>query len=138
MLDEASKLPPAKPQAPEWVRTYAPFLGRLWGDGVTKIPPLAINTAVLDWGRDDAKSLREAARWIAERRTAEGSASALRLMTILQRYPDRLATLIRSRPEALEEAVEIVIQEPAKLRKVLLRQGYTDMRTVGGCLDRDM
>ena len=137
MLDKGDEAPPPPPASPWWVRSYVPFLARLWGDGVTKIPHLGIEPTVLDWGRDDPESLRAAAEWIVEKGTGRGFAPAEKLMALLQRYPTRAATLLRIRPRALREAVEIVISQPEKIRKVVLRQGYTDMRTVGGYLAPD-
>ena len=138
MLDKPNTAPPPPPAAPAWVRSYAPFLARLWGDGVTKAAPLQIEETVLDWGKDDPESLRAAAKWIAEKGTAEGSEPAGRLMALMQRYPDRAAKLLRSRPKAIREAAEIAIRMPDRLRAVVLRQGYTDMRTLGGCVDPDL
>jgi hypothetical protein len=43
-----------------------------------------------------------------------------------------------SRPQALIEAVEIVITRPDALRTILLRYPYTDPTDVGGFLDQDI
>lgn len=135
MLSRSDPAPPEPPGSPAWVRANAPWLAWLWGDGVTKAPRPRIDPTVLDWARADPDSLRAAARWIADRKTADGSEPAGRLMAVLDRSPNRAALLLRARPEALPEAVEIVIRRPDALRKVLLRQGYTDPKSIGGYLD---
>ncbi len=80
---------PEPPAAPAWVRELTPPLARFWGDGLTKAPKLGVEPTVLDRAKADPSSLRAAARWIAEKGTAEGSADAARLMAVLNRYPAR-------------------------------------------------
>ena len=67
---------------------------------------------------------------------------AARLLAILKRHdpfdpPDQLASerLLRGRPQALVEAVEILIRRPDDVRTVLTRFGYTDDAVIGGFLD---
>ena len=48
----------------------------------------------------------------------------------------RTEIVLRSRPEALVEAVEILIARPDAVRSILLHPGYTDPATVGGFLDK--
>ncbi len=138
LLDKESPKRPEPPAAPVWVRTYAPLLARLWGEGVTKAPPLAINEEVLSWGKEDPDSLVAAAQWVAQHGHGDGSAPARRLMDVLNRYPGRAAVLLQARPRALVEAVTIIISEPERLRNVVLRQGYSDLRRLGRSLDADM
>ena len=38
-------------KCPAWISTTLPALGRFWGDGVTKIAPLAVNTPIFDWAQ---------------------------------------------------------------------------------------
>jgi hypothetical protein len=46
--------------------------------------------------------------------------------------------LLRARPEALVEAIQIINLHPDEIVHVLSRYGYTDPRTIGGYLDRDL
>ena len=46
--------------------------------------------------------------------------------------------LLEGRPQALVEAVEILIRRPEAVRAVLTRFGYTDPDSIGGYLDRDL
>jgi hypothetical protein len=50
-------------------------------------------------------------------------------------YADRL---LKGRPEALLEAIEMLIAHPDAIRTVLTRYPYTDPETIGGYLDRDL
>jgi hypothetical protein len=60
-----------------------------------------------------------------------------KLAAILSRYDnpaakrDFLGTLLRGRPEALVEAVEILIRKPTEVRRVLTRRGYTELDESG-------
>ena len=92
---------------------------------------------------------RPSRRGAADRRAAIEPASddpdARRLLAILRRYDQprqpggRLSRrLLNARPEALVEAVEILIRRPDAVRAVLTRPGYTDPATIGGYLDRDL
>ena len=51
------------------------------------------------------------------------------------RFSERI---LKGRPQALVEAVEILIRRPEAVRAVLTRFGYTDPDTIGGYLDRDL
>ena len=46
--------------------------------------------------------------------------------------------LLAARPEALVEAVEILIARPDAVRTVLTRFAYTDPHSIGGYLDRGL
>jgi hypothetical protein len=143
--------PPAP--VPPLVRRFAPWLGRLWGEGLVRAKPLTLNEPVFAWARDDPEGLRRAARRIVERARAGpgrvgdlaarlGDPDAERLYEALTRY-DRgggtfAADLLRRRPEALAEAVEILARRPEAVRAVLGRYGFTDPDRVGGYLDRDL
>ena len=81
---------------------------------------------------------RAAAAWIAAGKPLGLNAEASRLAAILNRYPKRAPLLLRNRPQALRDAVEIIIARPDALQKIVLRYGYTDPKTVGGFLDQDL
>jgi 4-amino-4-deoxy-L-arabinose transferase-like glycosyltransferase len=147
LTDDAGK-PPPEPQAPDWVRTYAPWLSRLWGVGLTRVPSLGTHEPSFAWAVSDPEGMRRAARRLVERVRAgkapaapSGDADVDRLAAIVTRY-DRgapySAELLRRRPAALVEAVEILIRRPEAVRRVLTRYGYTDPATIGGYLDRDL
>jgi hypothetical protein len=144
LLDAPDEHPPDPPGAPAWVREHVPWLARLWGDGVTRVHRLAINESLLQWAKTDPQGLRAAAAAIAARQPLEGNPGAQRLMSILKRYDsparDRRFSerLLHSRPEAVREAVEIVLQRPEALRTLMLRYPYTDADTIGGYLDKDL
>jgi hypothetical protein len=134
-----------EPYAPEWVRQYAPWLARLWGDGPIRSRPLAVSQAVLEWSRSDPDGLLAAARHIADKRSIEEDANARRLMQLLTNDPNpkslrRFYTeeLLQARPEALVEAVQILNSHRDEVARALLRYGYTDPNTNGGYLDRDL
>jgi hypothetical protein len=142
LLDAPSGGRPEPPAAPEWVRRYAPRLAWFWGDGLPKSKPINIFEKALGWARRDPGSLRSAAQAVASRRTPLDE-DALRLRAILKRHdpldpPGHLASerLLRGRPQALLEAVEILIARAEDLVTVLSRYPYTDDRRIGGFLDR--
>ena len=135
-------------RVPKWVRD-SPWLrpfARFWGEGVTKGPPLAVDEAIFAWARDDPEGLRAAARTIAERRPVEPGSKASKLMAYLDRplfmdpaaWRSWVGGLLRNRPEALSEAVEILIARPDAVRSVLLRPGYTHEASIGGFLDEGL
>ena len=136
-------------RAPNWVRDtplLRPF-ARFWGEGVSKGPLLSVDERIFDWARADPDGLRAAARAVASRGTIEPGSGAARLRAFLDRKDadtpkDRLewrtGVLLRNRPEALVEAVEILIARPDAVRSVLLRSGYTDVDSIGGFLDQEM
>ena len=93
---------------------------------------------------DDPDGLRRAARAVASR-AASSRRDARRLLAILKRHdpidpPGRLSSdrLLRGRPDALVEAVEILISRPRDVATVLLRNGYTDEALIDGFLDRGL
>ena len=136
-------------RAPAWVRS-SPWLapvGRFWGEGVTMGPELAVDPTLFAWARDDPAGLRAAARVVAARGLIEPGSKAARLQAFLDRRmfndPETqaqwrrswLEPVLRNRPEAVAEAVEILIQRPGAVHAVLLHPGYRDPALVGGYLD---
>ncbi|MDX2038974.1 MAG: glycosyltransferase family 39 protein [Isosphaeraceae bacterium] len=136
-------LPPPRPEppsAPEWITRFAPPLARFWGDGVTKAKPLRVNPSIFEWASRDPETLRAAARTLADRPfdpPAPGS-PAERLLAILThsgRWKSFADVLLRARPSALVEAIEILIARGDAVRTVLTRYPYTDPASIGGPLD---
>ncbi|HKI19640.1 MAG TPA: glycosyltransferase family 39 protein [Isosphaeraceae bacterium] len=147
LLDAPDLRPPDPPAAPFWVRTHAPWLARFWGDGLVKPHRLTVNQAVLNWSRTDPDGLLAAARKIAANESIENDAKAQRLMVLLVGEPnskvpsvrrDLLDQLLEARPRALVEAVEIINNRRDDVVTVMTRYGYTDHRSIGGYLDRDL
>jgi 4-amino-4-deoxy-L-arabinose transferase-like glycosyltransferase len=151
LLDRPDRSPPEPPSAPEWVRRYAPFLARFWGDGLVKIRRLTVNDELLDWARSDPDGLRAAARSIADWARAQPSPNgrpafpddpgARRLYAMLTFFDDQgafSADLLRKDPHALVDAVEIIARRPDAVRRVLTHAAFTDPGTIGGYLDRDL
>jgi hypothetical protein len=132
------------PTAPLWVRAWAPWLARFWGDGLTKARRLALNQTVLDWSRTDPDGLLLAARQIAAGRSPGEHTDAQRLMELMTgpnaKGPraGRTRTLLNARPKALVETIEILNAHREEIVKVMTRYGYTDPGTIGGYLDRDL
>jgi hypothetical protein len=138
------------PIVPEWVRQHAPALSRLWVAPVER--PQADMDTIL-WARQDPASLRQAAQAIVAwaRRPGtdlmtpapfpEGS-DAMRLLKRLRRDDRKNAPfsefLLRIRPEALTEAIEILISRGDAVRNVLEFIPYRDPAAVGGYLDQDV
>jgi hypothetical protein len=137
LTDAPDRTPPDPPAAPLWVRDYVPWLARFWGDGVTKVARLAVNEPMLAWARSDPEGLRAAARALASGRPIADDPDALRLRGQLDRYFSGRAAdlLLRVRPQALIEAVEILIDRGDAVRHVLLRYPYTDADGSNGYLD---
>jgi Dolichyl-phosphate-mannose-protein mannosyltransferase len=137
-----------EPRAPGWIRGSPWFrpLARFWGEGLTLAPPRALDEGIFTWAKNDPEGLRAAARVIAERKPIDPGSPAARLMSYLDRplFGDQrpwrkwVGQLLNNRPEALSEAVEILIKRPEAVRSVLLRAGYTDEASIGGFLDRDV
>jgi hypothetical protein len=149
LLDATDRSPPDPPAAPLWVRMYAPPLSRLWGDGLKTIHKLALNQDILDWSRNDPGGLLDAARTLAKRRNLEvdDAPGASRLVHLLVDDPNPQAVqtrefylerLLRARPAGLVEAVQILNGHPDAVVEVMTRYGYTDPRSIGGFLDRDL
>ena len=70
LLDGTDRSAKTSRRRPHGSATHVPWLGRLWGDGLIKAKPLALNQSVLDWSRSDPEGLLAAARHIA-RETAD-------------------------------------------------------------------
>jgi 4-amino-4-deoxy-L-arabinose transferase-like glycosyltransferase len=147
LLDAPDRSRPAPPAAPAWVRTYTPFLARFWGDGLKRAHRLEVNREVLDWARTDPQGLLEAARALAGRKRIKESRPAQWLIALMTSDPVAetvsfrrflLDRLLKARPEGLVEGVEIMIAHPEDVERVLRRYGYTDPRSIGGYLDRDL
>jgi hypothetical protein len=144
LLDAKDDSPRDPPAAPAWVRRWLPPLARLWGDGITKVPRLNVNTPLFEWAQRDPDGLRAAARALAARESIDTNRDAQRLRDNMARYdrPDKnqypSRVLLRQHPEAVLDAVEILIAHPDALRTIMLRYPYTDPQTVGGYLDRDL
>jgi hypothetical protein len=145
MLDAADRSPPDPQAAPEWVRDYAPWLGRLWGDGLKKPGRLTLNDAVLAWSRSDPEGLLAAARAIAAQRPREGDPRAQRLWDLMTSETQTngprhwyVEQLLARRPEALVEAVQILNAHRDEVEAIMTRYGYTDPQSLGGYLDRDL
>ena len=144
LLDAPSGGAPAPPVAPEFVRGHAPWLAWFWGDGVPKSERPNIDKRALDWARRDPAGLRSAARAVASRQGRLDD-NASRLLTILKRHdpfdrPGQLGSerLLRGRPQALLEAVEILIARPGGVRTVMTRYPYTQEDMIGGFLDQEL
>ncbi len=97
--------------------------------------------------RADPDGLRQSARVIASGKPIESGTSAAKLKAYLDRRVGpgdegrldwRTMYVLKNDPEALVEAVEILIARPDAVRAVLLRSGYTDIDSIGGYLDRDL
>jgi hypothetical protein len=150
-LDILTRTPPVSRtlHAPGWVRE-SPWLrpiARLWGEGLTQAPDLAVDERIFQWANSDPDGLLEAARSIAEGKPDPPGSNASRLRALLQRIEadtrqdclaKRTELLLRNRPEGLVEAVDILIKHPDAVRAVLLRSGFTDEASIGGFLDRDL
>lgn len=143
LASDAGTNPPRKGQAPEWVRRYVPWIGRFWGEGLKRVRRLKVYEPAFEWARKDPDGFRAAARLVVAGHLDENDAG--RLMRILVRFdqseePGGLLAdrLLRGRPQALIEAVDILIDRPDDVRKVLTRYPYTDPAEIGGYLDRDL
>jgi 4-amino-4-deoxy-L-arabinose transferase-like glycosyltransferase len=147
LLDAPDRSGNEPPSAPRWVRELAGWLARFWGDGLRKASRLTINQTILDWSSSDPEGLLAAARHIAAKQPLKANKDAERLMEILttETNPDgpkmrHYATeqLLRVRPEALVEGVQILNAHRPEVVRVMSRYGYTDPPTIGGYLDREL
>jgi len=147
LLDAPDTLPPDPPAAPEWVRAFAPILGRFWGDGLRKSSRLTVNRKTLDWAESDPEGLLAAARLVASRKQDADDPEAVRLLRLIlvdargrsnTTNQDLLDQLLAARPEALVEAVQILVARRDAVIRVMTRYGYTDSAWIGGYLDRDL
>jgi 4-amino-4-deoxy-L-arabinose transferase-like glycosyltransferase len=145
LVDRAAPGPkhqPPRAPLPDWLRAAAPWLGRFWGEGVTQAAPLGVNEPLLAWARNDPAGLLAAARLVASGKPLDGDPDARRLRDELAYHEGRSSRnlrysefLLRVRPRALVEAVDILIARPEAVRTVLARYSYTDSATIGGFLD---
>jgi hypothetical protein len=112
-----------------------------------KVHRLALNQDILDWARADPQGLLEAARFLAANKGPVQDKKAIRLVGLVTSDPSPkgvetrqyfLDRLLVARPEALMEAVEILLGHRNAVTLVLTRYGYTDPDTIGGYLDRDL
>jgi hypothetical protein len=130
--------PAVKAPLPDWLRSGVPLAARFWGDGLTlAMPRPGVNEEAFQWAREDAQELHDAA--LALERSEDTDATR-RLRRLLTRKGDpsferALDVLLRIRPEALPEAVEILNERAIDVRAVLLRQAYTDPRSIGVALE---
>jgi 4-amino-4-deoxy-L-arabinose transferase-like glycosyltransferase len=159
LLDAPDRSRPAPSAAPDWVYRYVPWLARLWGDGLLveydregnspkiKVHRLAVNQAVLDWSRSDPEGLLAAARKVASGQPVETDATAQKLLGLMTTESSPKGPpirhyltneLLRMRPQALVEAVEILNAHREEVVRVMTRYGYTDPSWIGGYLDRDL
>jgi hypothetical protein len=106
-----------------------------------------VNQAVLDWVRTDPQGLLAGARFLAEHKKAEKDRAAARLVNLIIADPNPQTVetrqfffdrLLAARPEALVEAVQILIARPDAVVRVMTRYGYTDPASIGGFLDQDL
>jgi hypothetical protein len=125
------------------VRDYLPWFKRFWGDGIPKSKRINIFRKTLEWAIRDPVRLRKAALALATGGAPDDDAT--RLLAILKRHdpldaPGRLSSerLLRGRPEALIEAVEILINRPSDVRAVMTRFPFTDDGSINGFLDQDL
>ena len=140
---------PETVRAPDWVRR-SPWLkpfARFWGEGVTRGPRLEVDERIFTWAKTDPQGLRSAAQALADGKPSEPGSSAAKLRAYLGRRDfdtpkDRLdwrtGILLGNRPEALVEAVNILINRPDAVRSVLLHPGFIDPQSIGGHLDQDV
>jgi 4-amino-4-deoxy-L-arabinose transferase-like glycosyltransferase len=147
LLDAPDRSKPDPEAAPAWVQEYVPWLGRLWGDGLEKAHRLALNQTILDWSRSDPEGLLAAARQIASRQPIDKFPNAQRLYDLIttETNPNGPQVrhyltneLLRLRPQALVEAIQILNAHRDEVVKVMTRYGYTDPKQIDGFLDRDL
>ncbi|QDV35250.1 glycosyltransferase family 39 protein [Tautonia plasticadhaerens] len=137
LLASDSKRPPkVEAPLPDWLRGAAPWVSRFWGEGLARPEEPAVNEPVFAWAATDPEGLRAAARALAGGREAD-SADAPALRSVLLRFgPAFYAQLRDHRPGAIVDAVELLIERPGDLRRVLTTPGYTEPDAIGGPLDR--
>jgi hypothetical protein len=150
LLDDVDRGGDDPPAAPRWVRRNVAWLARFWGDGLKKARRVTLNRRILEWSRSDPEGLLDAARSLAAKRPPTESRGAQRLMALITTEPhptgpkvrrsatDLLTQLLRIRPEALVEGVQIMNAHRDEVVKVMTRYAYTDPATLGGYLDRDL
>jgi 4-amino-4-deoxy-L-arabinose transferase-like glycosyltransferase len=147
LLDAPDRSKPDPDAAPAWVQEFVPWLGRLWGDGLEKAHRLALNQTVLNWSRTDPGGLLAAARQIASRQPIDKFPNAQRLFGLITTETNPIGPqvrhyltneLLRLRPQALVEAIQILNAHRDEVVEVMSRYGYTDPKQIDGFLDRDL
>ena len=147
LLDAPERRLHDPPAAPEWARANAPWLGHFWGDDLIKAPPPALNEAFLDWSRTDPAGLLAAAKRIALKQATTDDEQVQRFYASIApgsnpSWPatrrQLLEQLLKARPQALVEAVQILNAHRDEVVKVMSRHGYIDPNRIGGYLDRDL
>lgn len=119
-------------------RSSAPWLGRFRGEGLEEAAPLSLNETMFAWAAFDPDGLRAAARVISNQSARELNPDAQRLLRELSFHDNKSPysrLLLEARPQAVAEAIEILIARADDLRTVLTRFPYTDPSTIGGYLD---
>jgi len=149
LLDAPDRSGDDPPAAPAWVQNHTPWLARFWGDGLKKSRKLTLNQTILEWSRSDPEGLLAAAKWIAAGRRPAQDKNAQRLMDQIlmtadsnpQNYlirKDLTDQLMGEHAQALVEAVQILNAHRDEVVTVMSRYNYTDPRSLGGYLDRDL
>lgn len=109
-----------------------------------KVRRLVLNQDLLNWARSNPQGLLEAARAVA---AARRGPAARRLVQMVIAHPNPKAVeirrffldrLLKARPEALVEGVQILIDHTEAVERVMTRYGYIDPDAIGGFLDRDL
>src|SRR5699024_5568717 len=108
---------------------------------------LSLNRATLEWLDADPDGLLAAARRLPGLKEGDDDPEVRRLLDLLLLdhrgrlnvvNQDLLDQLLLARPEALAEAVQILIAHREAVVQVMTRYGYTDSAWIGGYLDRDL
>lgn len=132
---------PVRAPLPDWVRSRLPILARFWGEGlVGPSDRPGVFEPAFAWARSDPDGLRTAALDLAAGESDRPDFQRLRAILTRNNQPglvEGLHLLLTNRPEAIVEAVAILIEHPDEVRAILLRAGYTDPKSIGGYLDRD-
>ncbi len=144
---ETVPAPPSRAPLPSWLRRVAPVLGRFWGEGLTPAPVPGVNAEVFEWSRNEPNGLLDAAKAVVAG-DFEDDPKAQELLRELAKHdsprrsrwpgPRPAALLLKTRPAALVEAVEILNTRPDAVRAILRAPPYTNPEAVGGYLDRDL
>ena len=87
--------------------------------------------------KSDPAALLAAARSVAANGPID-TPTVRDLKAWLDRAPAWSTPLLARRPEALVEAVQMLIAHPDQIRAALLREPFTDPGSLGGYLDRDL
>ncbi len=118
------------------IRPLRTVIDRFRGVGLTRPQSITLDRSVFDWARRDPEGLKRAARELID-----GSDRLLpERMRLMERLSEGSAApfanrLIRYAPEALLEAIALLIDRPEALREVLLSAGYTEPALIGGPLE---